>query len=210
MQKKGKPGSGGRPKCKKNASLEAEAGRNTKKTKTHAKKRKKKKSKTNAKKHANAPGNCIFSVFPHFGNDRKRLQLFFLHILRFCFFLVWPASVSGLALFFAFWPAAASRLAFFACWSSLGVRCASFSNFAGPRPLQPRKCCKAKFKHASKHKKTHAKQNSSRPANTKKRQAANAKKQQHKKMQTADAIKKQNKCKTYFKTHAQSVAQRFF
>ena len=158
----------------KNASLEAEAGRNTQQkrkhiqTKTQQKKKKKRKHMQNTcTTHVNAPGNGICSVFPDFGNDRKRLQLFFLHfcVSFFFFFAVWPASVSRLACFLHFGRPPLPGLRFlhsgrpweldvppFRILPGLGrfsLENAAKQNLSTPASTKNK--CKVKFKQASKH-----------------------------------------------------------
>ena len=91
-------------------------------------------------------------LFP--GNARKLLHFFAFFCVCFqaCIFFAFVLHfgrprLPGLRFFFAF-------------WSSLGLRCAAFSHFAGSRPLQPKKMqkkSKAQFKQASKHKKMQSK-----------------------------------------------------
>ena len=212
MRNEGTSKSQGRPKCKKNASLEAaagqnakqnasletEAGQNAKKMQKKHKKKQKQRKKNAKKKHANATGNGQFFSFLMISAMTANCCMFFAF---FCvFFLCFGRPLfPGLHFFCILAGRRFQACVFFAFWSSLGFRCASFSHFAGPRPLQPRKC------------KKNAKQNSSTPVNTKKMQSKiqagqqtrkkKRKQQMQKKcntknMQTADAKKTQNKCKT--------------
>ena len=81
---------------------------------------------------------------------------FFLHFFCVCF---------QACIFFAFVlhfgrPRLPGLRFCFAFWSSLGLRCAAFSHFAGSRPLQPKEMqqkCKAQFKQASNTKKMQSK-----------------------------------------------------
>ena len=196
MQKKSKPGSRGRPKCKKKASLETEAGQNTKTTQKQRQKNAKQMQKFAViaeiikKQLKNWPFPGAFAFFCIF------VALFFFFFAFFAFFLRFGRPLfPGLHFFLHFGRPRLPGLLFFAFWSSLGFRCAFVSHFAESRPLQPRKCkkkCKAKFKHASKHKKMQRKIQAGQQTRKKKASSKCKKNMQHKKNANSRCKKTQN------------------
>ena len=124
QNEKHKPGCGGRPKCKKNASLQTEAGQNAKKS---AKKNTNKTCKTMQKTTQKMRKNmqllekaANFQIVNDSGNDRKLLHFFA------CFVAFWPASVCRLAFFLHFGRPPHPGLCF-SFWSSSGFGRTFFS-----------------------------------------------------------------------------------